>query len=93
MNELRAEYLAEIYASPELEAEPDPNLDLLRVVDAAEVLRVHPSSVYRWATTGELVSFRAGRVVRIRRVDLSAFVERNLSQTLPNEPLKINHPD
>ena len=52
------------------------NLDLLTIDEAAEVLRCGSSTVYRAIKDGKLASVRFGRCVRVRRVDLAAFVSR-----------------
>lgn len=62
-----------------VEANVAADLDLLRAEDVAEIIGVHASTVYRWLQAGNLRGFRIGRVVRIRRVDLAAFVQANLS--------------
>lgn len=53
---------------------PDP--ELLTIPEAAEVLRVSPSTLRGWITagTGPRV-VRIGRLVRVDRADLEQFVE------------------
>lgn len=49
---------------------------LLLAEEAAEILRVAPSWVYRAARSGQLPCVRAGRNVRFRASDVRAFVEQ-----------------
>lgn len=57
-------------------------IDLLRAEEVAELVDVHPATVYRWVRQGLLRAMRIGRVVRIRRCDVSEFVRSNLSSRL-----------
>jgi excisionase family DNA binding protein len=43
---------------------------------AAAVAAVHPGTLRRWIRTGRLPVRRAGRVYRIARAELEAFLER-----------------
>ena len=43
---------------------------------AAEVAGVQPAAVRRWISRGDLPSHRAGRLIRVRRDDLMAFLSR-----------------
>jgi excisionase family DNA binding protein len=47
----------------------------LTVFDVASLLSVRPSTVYQWASLGEIPHYRLGRIVRFRRKDLEAWVE------------------
>ena len=66
--------------APMIEPAPTPewalNLDLLTVDEAAQVLKCGASTVYRAIKDGKLASLRFGRCVRVRRVDLAAFVSQ-----------------
>jgi excisionase family DNA binding protein len=48
---------------------------MLRVADAADVLVVSESFVERQVARGLLPHVRLGRLVRIRRIDLDAYVD------------------
>jgi len=52
--------------------------DLMKVVDAAQYLRMHPTDIYRLVNKGELPHIRIGRRIRFRRSDLESFIEANL---------------
>ncbi len=45
------------------------------VLDVASLLSVRPSTVYQWASLGEIPHYRLGRIVRFKRKDLEAWVE------------------
>lgn len=49
----------------------------LTIVEAAERLNVDQRTVRRWIAKGELVPFRAGRVVRISADELERFIRRH----------------
>ena len=68
-------------SSPQAQQSSCPDLDLLEVSEVAKILRCAQATVYRLAGTQELPSIRIGRMVRVRRVDLAAFVHSNLSAT------------
>lgn len=64
--------------------EPQPadsgvDFDLLRAEEVAKLVGVHKVTVLRWVADGKLRAMKVGKVVRIRRVDLAAFVRANLS--------------
>lgn len=44
--------------------------------EVAEKLKASRRTVYRWIKKGELKSFKAGKLVRITREDLEAFIGR-----------------
>lgn len=48
----------------------------LSITKAAAFAAVHPGTLRRWITTGRLPVRRAGRVYRIARAELEAFLER-----------------
>lgn len=50
--------------------------DLMTVEQVAAYLQVHRMTVYRYIRTGRLPAARVGRVYRIRRADLEAFLDR-----------------
>jgi excisionase family DNA binding protein len=59
--------------------------DLLTPTEAAALARCSPKTVYRWAATGQLGRVRLGRLVRIRRDDLEAFIARNHKPPSPGQ--------
>ncbi len=46
--------------------------------EIAEKLKVTRLTVYRWIDKGELQAFKAGKMWRITRKDLEAFIGRSL---------------
>lgn len=48
--------------------------DLVKVEEAAEILNMGMSTVYKLVSTKVLPSFRYGRTIRIRREDLEKFI-------------------
>src|SRR5215211_5666680 len=53
-----------------------PELDLLTMREAAELLRVSEVTVARWLKQGRLPAYRVGpRAVRVRRADVERMVE------------------
>ena len=53
-----------------------PDSDLLTIPEAAEVLRISPSTLRGWITAGNGPrTVRIGRLVRIDRGDLERFIE------------------
>lgn len=48
---------------------------LLTVQEAAEITRAAPSTIYRWAETGQLPSIKVGRLLRFRREDLVRWID------------------
>jgi excisionase family DNA binding protein len=56
----------------------DLDLELLTAPEAAKLLKVDASTVYRLMMMGELRSVRWGRCVRIRKPDLQEFITLHL---------------
>jgi len=81
--------------APMIEPAPTPewalNLDLLTVDEAAQVLKCGASTVYRAMKDGKLRSVRFGRCVRVRKIDLAAFVSRSVLSQYPGEYLAANN--
>lgn len=48
----------------------------LSTVDAAEYVGVSPATIREWVNAGQLRAQRAGRVLKVRRGDLDAFLAR-----------------
>jgi MerR family transcriptional regulator, light-induced transcriptional regulator len=64
-------------------AEPDDD-DLLTLQEAADALKVHYMTAYRWVRRGELPAFKAGGRLRVRAADMAAFVrDREVDTALP----------
>lgn len=51
--------------------------DWLSTADAADALGITPRTLYRMIDNGDVAAFRFGRVIRLRRVDVDAFIERS----------------
>ena len=49
--------------------------EFLTVTQVALILQVSPRQVYRWIDGGQLPAVRLGRIVRIHRADLNAFID------------------
>ncbi|MEW6374550.1 MAG: helix-turn-helix domain-containing protein [Thermodesulfobacteriota bacterium] len=47
----------------------------LTVPEVASILSVRPSTVYQWASSGEIPHYRLGRIMRFKRKDLEVWVE------------------
>jgi excisionase family DNA binding protein len=47
---------------------------LLTAQEVADALRVHVTTIYRWASTGVLESLVVGETVRFRRSDVEALL-------------------
>ncbi len=60
--------------------------DLMTVEQVAAYLQVHRMTVYRYIRTGRIAAVRVGRVYRVRRADLEAFLDRH--RTRPSAPLR-----
>lgn len=60
----------------EEEGREEPMRPLLRPAEAARILGVSRSQIYRLAALGEIAHVRVGRSVRFRLEDLERFVER-----------------
>ena len=49
--------------------------DWLSTADAAKALGITPRTLYRFINQGDLAAYRFGRVIRVKRVDVEAFIE------------------
>lgn len=47
------------------------------VKELADLLRVTEMTIYRWVKRGELAAYQIGRVMRFRRDDIEAFLEKH----------------
>lgn len=50
-------------------------IEWLSTAAAAEILGVTPRSVYRFINDGDLPAYRIGRVIRLQRADVDAFID------------------
>ena len=55
-------------------------VDWLSTADAAKALGITPRTLYRFINSGELAGYRFGRVIRVKRVDVEAFIESSRIQ-------------
>lgn len=53
------------------------NADWLSTADAAQALGVTPRTLYRFINNGDLAAYRFGRVIRVKRADVDAFIEQS----------------
>lgn len=51
------------------------NVEWLSTADAAKALGITPRTLYRFIDQGELAAYRFGRVIRVKRADIDAFIE------------------
>lgn len=59
--------------------------ELLTLQEAADRLKVHYMTAYRWVRKGELPAFKAGGRLRVRAADIERFVaEREVDVALPS---------
>jgi excisionase family DNA binding protein len=60
------------------------DVELLTLQEAADALKVHYMTAYRWVRRGELPAFKAGGRLRVRSDDLDVFVrDRAVDTALP----------
>ena len=62
-------------------------MNLLKVEAAAELLKVTPETVYRWARRGILPVVKLGRVLRINRSELERLID---GHTIEEDAPKAN---
>ncbi|MPZ71758.1 MAG: helix-turn-helix domain-containing protein [Nitriliruptorales bacterium] len=63
---------------------PDGSGDLLTLQEAAEQLKVHYMTAYRWVRQGDLPAFKAGGRLRLRPSDVERFLtQRRVDVVLP----------
>jgi len=48
--------------------------DLLTIPEACQLLNVSHPTVYRWIRAGELPMVKFGRLTRVRKADVEAFI-------------------
>ena len=54
--------------------------DWLSTADAAKTLGITARTLYRFINEGELPGYRFGRVIRVKRSDVDAFIESSRIQ-------------
>lgn len=64
----------------------DPTGELLTLQDAAERLKVHYMTAYRWVRRGDLPAFKAGGRLRVRAEDVDRFVQQRRVDVLLPDP-------
>lgn len=73
--------------------------DWLSTADAAKTLGITPRTLYRFIDQGELPAYRFGRVIRVKRADVDAFIESariepgSLEHLYPDSGGKSEHED
>ena len=65
-----------------------PN-SLLKVDDVAAILNISRSAAYNLLQTRQLISVRMGKSVRVRPVDLEAFIQANLTRPIDSSGWKF----
>lgn len=53
------------------------SVDWLSTADAAKALGITPRTLYRFINQGDLAAYRFGRVIRVKRADVEAFIEKS----------------
>ncbi len=61
---------------------------LLKVHEVASILSVKQSTVYQWASSGEIPHYRLGRVLRFKRKDIEAWIEGHRKEKTIDEQRK-----
>ena len=51
---------------------------LITAEEIADLLKVSPKSIYRWASEGRLPAFREGRLIRFLESDVETFVKERV---------------
>ncbi len=54
------------------------NYELLRPQEVSKILKISKSLIYRMLEDGTIPSIRFGRTVRVKSIDLEAFVDANV---------------
>lgn len=75
------------------------SVEWLSTADAAKALGITPRTLYRFIDQGELPAYRFGRVIRIKRADVDAFIEGariepgSLEHLYPDSGAKVEQAD
>ena len=62
---------------------------LLKVDDVVKILNISRSAAYNLVQTRQLPSVRMGKSVRVRPVDLEAFIQANLTRPIDSSGWKF----
>ena len=62
---------------------------LLKVRDVAKILNISPSCAYNLVQTRQLPSVRMGKSVRVRPIDLEAYIQANLTRPVDSTGWKV----
>jgi excisionase family DNA binding protein len=54
------------------------NSELLSIPEAAQLLRLQPSTIRSWVLKRKLPYLKLGRLVRLRRADIEALINRSV---------------
>lgn len=73
-NDVPPELIAAAEAGP---GSTDPEFDILTAREAAKILKVHPSTIYKMMETNQVKVVRWGKNVRITRGELYRFIQAN----------------
>ena len=60
---------------PSSDETPDGQIEWLSTAAAAERLGITSRTLYRFIDEGQLPAFRFGRVIRLKKVDVDAYIE------------------
>ena len=59
--------------------------DLLTIQEASEILRLRPSALRAWILRRRIPYVKVGRLVRLRRADIEAFIVSSLVPRKDND--------
>jgi len=55
---------------------------MLTLKEVAQILKVHPLTVYEWVKAGKLRAYKLGRVYRVAEKDLEVFLASSSTEIL-----------
>lgn len=55
--------------------DPPSNSSLLTIKQASQILNVSPSLIRKWVFQGQIISYRIGKCVRLKRTDLEQAIQ------------------
>lgn len=73
-NDVPPELMAAVEAGP---GSTDPEFDILTAKEAAKILKVHSSTIYKMMLTNQIKVVRWGKCVRVTRAELYRFIQAN----------------
>jgi excisionase family DNA binding protein len=59
---------------------------MLTLKEVAQILKVHPLTVYEWVKAGKLRAYKLGRVYRVAEKDLEVFLASSSTKMLKEAP-------